>query len=125
MEKEEITKSRTVILLAELKIELALKERDLRNQVEDNSSAWNMYGSELCAGELEKRERAIKDHIDSLKEQIDILSAYIDGKIIRADGEGLIGIIKAIDEQIVMLSRYRKEDEIKLRRYSILEKLLE
>jgi hypothetical protein len=112
MEKEEITKSRAVIILTKLKIELALKERELIDRVEKNF------------GDMGIVEKAFGWVVDDLKYKISILTAYIDGKIIRADGEGLRGTIQAIDEKIAMLSKYKEADESKLLKYTILEKLL-
>lgn len=42
-------------------------EQQLINLKELNKSAWNTYGSELCAGEMLKNERKLEKEIEELK----------------------------------------------------------
>jgi len=40
---------------------------ELKREKASNRSAWDTYGSELCAGEMINNERAIEDEIESLR----------------------------------------------------------
>ena len=47
--------------------EIEKLEQDLVDLRSENLSAWNIYGSELCAGEMLKKERELEDKIEQLK----------------------------------------------------------
>jgi hypothetical protein len=42
-------------------------EKDLENMRRENLAAWNIWGSELCAGEMIKKEKEIQDEINRRK----------------------------------------------------------
>jgi len=43
--------------------------QELKREKASNLAAWNMYGSELCAGDMSRKEKAIEDKIKELKEE--------------------------------------------------------
>lgn len=45
-------------------------EDKLAKERSSNLWAWDHYGSELCAAEMERREREIADKIKKLKEEL-------------------------------------------------------
>ena len=48
---------------------LEVLETALENLRESNRSAWDMYGSELCAGDMIGQEKALEEKIKKLKEE--------------------------------------------------------
>ena len=44
-------------------------EVDLENLKESNRSLWDMYGSELCSGDMSGQERFLEERIRKLKEE--------------------------------------------------------
>lgn len=42
-------------------------EKELEELKASNMASWEMYGSELCAGDMSGKERALEDKIDELK----------------------------------------------------------
>lgn len=42
-------------------------EKELQELEESNKAAWDIYGSELCAGDMSAKEKAIRDEIMRLK----------------------------------------------------------
>lgn len=42
-------------------------EKELEKLKESNRASWDMYGSELCAGDMSAKESALQDEIDELK----------------------------------------------------------
>ena len=49
---------------------LEVLENELEELRESNKSSWDMWGSELCAGDMIGKERALEDQIKKLKEEI-------------------------------------------------------
>ena len=49
---------------------LEVLETALENLRESNRSAWDMYGSELCAGDMIGQEKALEEKIKKLKEEL-------------------------------------------------------
>ena len=49
---------------------LEILEQSLKKLREYNRSAWDTYGSELCAGEMIAEERALEEKIKKLKEEL-------------------------------------------------------
>ena len=47
---------------------IALKKEELRKLEESNRSAWDTYGSELCAGDMSAKEKRLQDEIDLLED---------------------------------------------------------
>ena len=41
-------------------------EKELKDLKASNRAAWDMYGSELCAGDMSAKEDALQDEIDEL-----------------------------------------------------------
>ena len=50
---------------------LEILEKALEELKESNRSSWDMYGSELCAGDMIGQERALQEKIDKLKEELE------------------------------------------------------
>ena len=48
--------------------EIETLEKELTELKEYHESAWETYGSELCAGGMISKERALQEQIDKLKE---------------------------------------------------------
>ena len=44
--------------------------QDLKREKASNKASWDMYGSELCAGEMINNEQAIQDKIKELREEV-------------------------------------------------------
>lgn len=42
---------------------------ELVEMKKSNADAWNMYGSELCAGDMLEKERKIENKINQLKKE--------------------------------------------------------
>jgi len=49
---------------------LEVLETALKNLKESNKAAWDMYGSELCAGDMIGQEKALEEKIKKLKEEL-------------------------------------------------------
>ena len=49
---------------------LEILEQSLKKLRESNRSAWDTYGSELCAGGMIAEERALEEKIKKLKEEL-------------------------------------------------------
>ena len=68
-------------------------EKELEKLKESNKASWDMYGSELCAGDMIGRERALQEKINELKSGIpkDIQKLKLDDDLLLAiiggDGE--------------------------------------
>ncbi len=45
-------------------------EQELEELEESNRSSWDMYGSELCAGDMIGKEQNLRDKIKELKESL-------------------------------------------------------
>lgn len=43
-------------------------KKELSELRQSNSESWNMYGSELCAGDMISKEKKIEDQIKKLEE---------------------------------------------------------
>lgn len=52
-------------------LEIEKLEKELVNRKNINRDLWNSYGSELCAGDLLRKEKIIQDKIDELKEELE------------------------------------------------------
>lgn len=50
---------------------LEILEKALEELKESNRASWDMYGSELCAGDMIGQERALQEKIDKLKEELE------------------------------------------------------
>jgi hypothetical protein len=50
---------------------LEILEKALEELKESNRSSWDMYGSELCAGDMIGQERALQEKINKLKEELE------------------------------------------------------
>lgn len=44
-------------------------EKELEDLRESNRGAWEMYGSELCAGDMIGQEKYLEDQIKKLKDE--------------------------------------------------------
>lgn len=53
-----------------IKEEIKKLEKELKKLEEYNASAWQMYGSELCAGEMIGKENELENKIKKLKEKL-------------------------------------------------------
>jgi len=49
---------------------LEVLESSLKSLRESNKAAWDMYGSELCAGDMIGQEKALEEKIKKLKEEL-------------------------------------------------------
>ena len=43
--------------------------QDLKREKASNKASWDMYGSELCAGDMIGKEQAIKEEINELRDE--------------------------------------------------------
>jgi len=44
-------------------------KQELKELEESNKAAWDMWGSELCAGDMERQERILKEQINKLERE--------------------------------------------------------
>ena len=49
--------------------ELEELKQELRELEESNMALWEIYGSELCAGDMERKERILQEQIDKLERE--------------------------------------------------------
>ena len=49
---------------------LEILEKELEDLRSSHRSLWDMYGSELCAGDMSGQERALEEKIKKLKEEL-------------------------------------------------------
>ena len=89
MTPEEI-KERSNKAIAELKTKLNNLEIEYNNLRANNLAAWDMYGSELCAGDMEGQENRLLIEISKLGKQIKLLSGFIQFGFSGADLENAI-----------------------------------
>ena len=61
-------KSLKVLTKKKKRLQEALKKEELRKLEESNRSAWDTYGSELCAGDMSAKEKRLQDEIDLLED---------------------------------------------------------
>lgn len=54
----------------EIQKEIERLEKELQTEKDLNESAWNTWGSELCAGEMINRERVLEERIEHLKKSL-------------------------------------------------------
>ena len=47
-------------------------EKELAEMQENHKSAWATYGSELCAGEMQEKERVLEERIKALKKHLEL-----------------------------------------------------
>lgn len=50
---------------------LQILEQALADLKESNRTSWDIYGSELCAGDMIGQERALQEKIDNLKKELE------------------------------------------------------
>jgi len=48
-------------------VQIKLLEKELQEMREYHSDIWNTYGSELCSGDMERKEKQLEDKIEKLK----------------------------------------------------------
>jgi hypothetical protein len=94
-------------VLALLEKERDEAQNDLIKEREMNVSMWQTYGSELCAGDMEREERELKEKVDRIKTKIAILKDEHKDSSYRQN----------LDEKIL----YLKKDVVELKK-GVLEK---
>lgn len=47
--------------------ELKILRKQLKDMETFNQKAWDQYGSELCAGEMENNEKKLRDKINNIE----------------------------------------------------------
>lgn len=67
--------------IKELEQEARLLQGELSSEVSFNMAAWNEYGSELCAGEMIRKESEIRARIARVESKISLLCRFIGDKI--------------------------------------------
>ena len=83
-------------------------EKELADLEESNMASWNIYGSELCAGDMSGKENAIRDKIAELK-----LGYPKDIQRLKLDDDLLLAIIGGEGERVTVRKGRR---DIKLER---------
>ena len=60
-------------------IELEEKKQELEDLKELHRSMWDTYGSELCAGDMSRKERELEEEIKALEEKDETMYLLRDG----------------------------------------------
>ena len=72
-------------------------EKELADLEESNMASWNIYGSELCAGDMSHKENALRDKITELK-----LGYPKDIQKLKLDDDLLLAIIGGEGERMTV-----------------------
>ena len=72
-------------------------EKELEELEESNRASWEMYGSELCAGDMSAKEQALRDKISELK-----LGYPKDIQRLKLDDDLLLPIIGGDGERVTV-----------------------
>ncbi|MDO8523037.1 MAG: hypothetical protein Q7S12_01985 [bacterium] len=107
-----------------LKEEKARFEKKLKAKKEFNKSAWNEYGSELCAASLERAESDIQTSINRVSNHINLLTEYLEGKIDLEKTKILSKKIKDINDEIQKLETKKSALRKELDKLGLVEILL-
>ena len=77
--------------------EIEKLEKELADLEESNRASWDMYGSELCAGDMSRKENALRDKIAELK-----LGYPKDIQRLKLDDDLLLAIIGGDGERVTV-----------------------
>ncbi len=106
--------------IAQLKKAREEAEARLASERSFNISAWNEYGSELCAGEMIKNERELERAIRALSGDIDLLQQGLDGAV---DPEPNLADVAQLDENARSVKRLQDESDDVQKRIATSERL--
>jgi len=110
-------------------IELEKKKSDLNQKLQSlissNSSAWNTYGSELCAGSMMAEEKNLSDKIAEVDRNIDILTSFFDGEFILTEETILKKKLEIIENSKATLKKEEDAINLLLSKFSKFRELLD
>ena len=84
-----------------------------------NGAAWAEYGSELCAGEMQAKEREISEEIEDFERDVALLRRCLAGEVPTVSDEAFIREGFALDAEEKALAA--KREAYQKRRYEIIQ----
>ena len=121
---DEVLKKIAENKIKELEKEVLVLKAELRSMESFNSAAWEMYGSELCAGEMTGNENKIRVKMDLIRCDIIYLRRFIEGRLDISREERLKTNSAQIDAQILTLQDSQRLIDEELSEIAVVKTLL-
>ena len=116
----ELDRARVLVLIESLTKQKDELEKKLRGERDFNMSAWNMYGSELCAGDMERKEKDLEEEIKEIENRISLLRSF-SNEIFEIDTEEEIDTEKELEKELAGINV--KLQELRVRKKEIAYRL--